>query len=177
MGSIAGIGSRDWDFDQLEAITNVSNSLSRKYEYLHSGNANGSDYAFALGFPQDKVILHLPWSGYNRENIHPENLLTIDGFPYQAKAREIWDKYREEGNRPYWDNLKPSIRNLMGRNYGIIHTVEEVYAAPKIENGKYAGGTWFGIMIAKELKIPVNILDVKNRYIEMNVFHVEKEFK
>lgn len=178
MRSFAGIGSREWSPEQLSRITSLSSRLSEHFEYLHSGNANGSDFAFAMGFPSERVILHVPWWSYNRVNIELQNCVRELDPKFIPLASEIWNKYYTD--RPLFCELKQSVQKLMARNYSIVEGVDEVYAAPGVivgvrdwsDTDSYTGGTKFGIVLARELKKPVHILDMRQYVIRKNVFGV-----
>lgn len=135
-----------------------------------SGNAEGSDQAFAGGANQINpglVTLCLPWRKYNEEAIVSGNKLLVASTPYEEKLAEQ--------AHPAWANLKQSVRRLMFRNATIINRTfcTIAYLNP---NKKGGGGTGHGYRISQILGHEVLLLNTESTFKDIEKF-IDKEFQ
>jgi len=74
---IGCVGSRDISEQVARLLQDIGKEIVARGWELHSGNANGSDYAFATGgnSKPELVHLHLPWASYNAEQVVAGNVL------------------------------------------------------------------------------------------------------
>ena len=145
---IAVIGSRDIPDNVRELMVTVGTNLVGDGHWLTSGNADGSDAAWAEGgnsVDPTKVIIYLPWATYNSDYLVEGNRVL------KAPKPEWFDKAAQF--HPNWHNLKQGARRLMARNYGIVHKADAVLAYLN-HNKQGGGGTGHGWRIAEHLKIP-----------------------
>lgn len=148
MRKIACIGSRDAPPEYLELMRKIGSYIVRSKCCVATGNAQGSDQAFALGGNQvdsQKVILYLPWSTYEKSAIEWGNRRVLD---HPTGCRELAARHH-----PAWGNLTQGVRSLMTRNASIILDSKLVIAY--LNHSKQGGGgTGHGWRIAKSLGIP-----------------------
>jgi len=155
MKRIACIGSRTINLDQEELFFQIGRFIVSGGDYISSGNALGSDQAFAKGgnsIKPENVIIYLPWKTYETYHLNPKNKIC-----YEPKKEWF------ELTAPFhggWNNLSQGVKRLMARNYGIVHRADKVivFLNHKKQGG---GGTGQGVRIAESLKIPV--LDLKQQ--------------
>lgn len=153
---IACIGSREITDSQRDLFFKVGAWITSNDHYISSGNADGSDSAFAAGgnsVNPRNVIIYLPWATYNKAYLHKDNRIL-------KEPDEDWfDK-----TAPFhakWNELTQGVRRLMARNYGIVHRANKVIAL--LNHSKIGGGgTGQGVRIAQSLKIPVLDLNGKS---------------
>lgn len=93
----AGIGSREIDIETAKYMSEVASRLERVGLVLRSGKAKGSDTAFENGV------------------VAPENKEIYTANDCQPWAIEIIKNYLPE-DRSGFDNWKPYVKNLLGRN-------------------------------------------------------------
>ena len=142
---IACVGSRDISEQVARLLQNIGKEIVDRCWELHSGNANGSDYAFATGgnSKPELVHLHLPWASYNAEQVVTGNILhhyVDEHLVRVAKAAH-----------PAWSYLGQGSKKLMARNASIILN-SDVVVAFQASPGK--GGTAHSIRIASDLGRP-----------------------
>ena len=165
----AGIGSRTISREVAERMTNVAKILSDNGYILRSGNAEGSDQAFALG--AERAEIWLPWYGFNRDFIdHVENnlkrqhiyRLVGDHCSIGEPDDEAWDSIEKFHPSPKSLTLKG--RKFMARNYRQVVGLGEPDSEFVIcwtHDGTDVGGTGQAIRIANSKTIPVyNMLTV-----------------
>ncbi|AOQ24656.1 hypothetical protein MTAT_20010 [Moorella thermoacetica] len=119
---------------------------------LVTGNAMGID-----GIARDvwnerapeRVTLILPWAGYNRQFIRPQNHVVV--FENQKAWKDSVRKYHPAAGRLSVGGFK-----LHARNFGIIEAADVVIAFPSNKPG--GGGTGQGIRIARDMGKPLFIL-------------------
>lgn len=166
---IACIGSREITLEQSELFAQIGEYIVSQGWYLSSGNADGSDSAFAKGankIKPENVILYLPWQSYNIQHINPKNRILGSPFPE-------W----EDLTKPFhgaWDKLSQGGRKLMARNYGIIHRADKVIALLNHSKPGF-GGTGQAWRIAESLKIPK--LDLNDQTLKQVVKFLNKKVK
>ena len=77
MKKIACIGTREISEEMRRKLSLFGKMIVMRGYELHTGNALGSDAAFAEGGNKlpGQVHLHLPWSSYNAGLINPSNVV------------------------------------------------------------------------------------------------------
>lgn len=148
-----GIGSRETPVKVMEQMSDLARNLEGLGYTLRSGGAPGADTAFEIGVRRKKEI-YLPWRYFNR-NQSPL-------FEVGEEARAIASRFH-----PAWASLKPSVRNLMGRNaYQVLgkdlQSPSEFvvcWTPDGCESSKdrtaRTGGTGLAIALASSLSIPI----------------------
>lgn len=142
----AGIGSRKTPQDVQEMMTAAAALLSEHDLILRSGGADGADTAFELGADPKKKEIYLPWKGFNQ---NPSNIYGVSD-----EALHVASFFH-----PNWNNLKTSVRILMGRNSHQVlgpflkHPV--LFVLCWTPNGDGSGGTGQAISLAEANQIPV----------------------
>jgi len=148
----ACIGHRDISLEITEYLKAIGSALANREYFLSSGNAEGSDFAFAQGFNifyPERVYLYLPWKGFNQEQIHRNNLTVIFDPIQHLDHKEVVDNLLKYPKRD-------SIMKLFYRNSLIVSKANIVIAYAK----HYPSGTHFAIKLASYYKVPVvNIAD------------------
>ena len=150
MTKVAAIGPRAIDAETAALAERVGAYMVSKGFALATGNAEGSDQAFARGANRVNamsVMLFLPWLRYNEKAIHRDNMIIV----------EIGDRLLEWAEiavecHPYPGRLSATARMLLTRNVGIISNSSQIILAdsPR-EDGK--GGTAHACRVAKHLGI------------------------
>lgn len=160
---IACVGSRDISDQVARLLQDVGKEIVARGWELHSGNANGSDYAFATGGngKPELVHLHLPWSSYNAEQVVTGNVLHNYVDEHLVKIAKA--------AHPAWSYLGQGSKKLMARNVSIILNSDAVVAFQK-SPGK--GGTAHSIQVASDLGRPV-ILVQPDSSSELILLHIE----
>lgn len=144
---IACIGSRDISPETKENLVKIGKFIAFKGWTVVTGNALGSDAAFAEGANQvdpTKVWLHLPWWSYNKELIHPKNVIRPSDPSWSELARK---------HHPVYDSLTQGAKKMMDRNAGIILDSSVVIAVLNHKKSGF-GGTGHGWRVAGELNLP-----------------------
>jgi hypothetical protein len=158
MQRIACIGSRGLGSLTLNLLKRIGERLVYNGWEIHTGNAPGADYAFASGGNKvnpGMVHLHLPWSGFNKDQIHSENILHC----LRAGTEEEEKFYYRvaEHCHPNWRSLSSGGKSLMLRNTSILFPPGGGLAAVDFVlacSGRQKGGTGQGLRIAKVYDIP-----------------------
>jgi hypothetical protein len=151
VSKIAAISTRELKDYQFPLLDSAGMFYAKQGHEIHTGNAKGSDQAFAHGancVNPNKVHLYLPWLGYEPKAILGGNVLH---FAHEA-GRDL--VLLAERCHPNWKALPQSIRNLMIRNTMIVIGASMVLANPNRKKEGY-GGTGHGMRVAVELGIPV----------------------
>ena len=157
---VAGIGSRDLPDaikDKIDSIVYDLALFTNNKLIIYTGDANGSDLAFKVAAIKNRLgcISYLPFKGFNNSESKLYNVST--------KAKTL-----ASFHHPYFDKMKPTTQNLMGRNvYQIMsdsfdnwvdcvicYTPDGVEKAKDVVVGK-TGGTGLAISLADTLGIPV----------------------
>ena len=148
-----GVGARATPPEICEFITEIAKALNTAGYTLRSGGAKGADGAFELGAQNNKEIFYA--KDANEEALH------------------IASKFH-----PAWDNLKPYVKSLHGRNafqvlgkylnnpssFLICWTPDGVTThAQRTIN---TGGTGTAISIANYYHVPVHNLKNENTFIK-----------
>jgi hypothetical protein len=122
--------------------------------YVGSGNALGADQAYARGanqFDPNKVVLYLPWDGYEAGAVTPENRVRLPPYP-QTHIRAA------EALHGGWERLGRGPRALHIRNMAFIDGALLCVAWPNAT--AWGGGTGTGVRRCVQLGIPV--LDLRS---------------
>ena len=148
----AGIGSRTITKEISERMTMIAKSLSDHGYILRSGNAEGSDQAFALG--ADKAQIWLPWFSFNESfrKVKPNHTYIVIQYD-DKEANDSVNMYHPIKNLP--DN---HTRKFMARNYRQVIGKDEPDSSFVIcwtHDGTAVGGTGQAIRIANHKQIPV----------------------
>jgi hypothetical protein len=145
--SVAVIGTRDPDADQLKAAEMVSFKLSRYFDCtIHTGAADGIDHVAMKACKPGMLHVYLPWLDYNWDLVPKHAKVTV----YDPLVHQDWTKSLSLHPNP--KKLTSAPRKLHARNYGICHGRDLVVAFPRNDGG---GGTAQGIRIATQDKTPV----------------------
>ena len=150
---IACIGSREAPNDALIEMAKLGEALVRAGHTLASGNAPGSDQAFASGgnsADPAKVYLHLPWESFERHAVHPGNNVEVVGDPWGNVAL-----YEEAAQlHPAWERLTKAAQRLMARNILIVRGADVCLAYPNWKRPG-GGGTGQGLRYCQRTQIPI----------------------
>lgn len=156
--NIACIGSRETTEEQRILFGKIGAFIVSNGWKVITGNAKGSDQAFAEGGNQINpklVTLCLPWASYEKQAIVLGNKIVKDPYKDWFEPAALY--------HPNWANLPNSVRCLMARNYGIVSNSHKVIAL--LNNKKLGGGgTGHGWRVAEGLGIPR--LDLNNKSFE-----------
>lgn len=150
----AGIGSRTIPDEISKAMTSLAERLNEDGYILRSGNATGSDQAFARGVKDDKAQIWLPWGSFQiefRREYPNHNYRNIED-----NDEEAWDSI--DRFHPSPKSLSIVARQFMARNYRQIVGKKQSNSRFVIcwtHDGTDVGGTGQAIRIAKSLNIPV----------------------
>jgi hypothetical protein len=152
MSLIACIGSREVGPDEEKFMEKIGEWLVRHGHTIKTGNALGSDQAYARGgnrVDPSKVWLYLPWSSYEANKIVPGNRV--------ISGQEAHWFTEAEKFHPAWANLKDPVRKLMARNIGIVENTRQVIA--RLNHSKQGGGgTGHGVRYA--LANQIDVIDI-----------------
>lgn len=152
---VACVGRRDLKRSESLYLESVGLALIENGHSIASGNAPGSDQAFALGasyLDPSKVTLYLPWSSFEKKAVIEGNVL--------HQVEEATAEHQDLARRahPAWDRLEPTVRRLMVRNAMIVKSSAVVIAFPDLTKPGL-GGTGHAMRCALELGIPVWLLN------------------
>lgn len=147
---ITGIGSRKTPDDVCNLFTELGQEVKIRNDWLRSGHADGSDYAFELG-AKEHCIVYLPWNGFNKEK-------KIWGIPRTSELRDevLEIVFKHE---PYARELSQGVQRIKSRN--VYQILGEDLKSPSdvvicwTPNGEIVGGTGLAIKIAMDHGIPV----------------------
>ena len=150
MYEIACIGTRELPETERPFLNRIGQWLAQSDFIIASGNADGSDNAFAQGanqFYPKRVNLYLPWSGYNSEKIVKGNgVIVLD------KLKHDYAFERMRRHHPASDRLKQGAQKLHARNALIL---KEAIACIAYHPTPGRGGTEMGVRLAEYYGIPV----------------------
>lgn len=142
--AVSCIGTRNPTGEMWENCVKLGAWIVRQGGQVHSGNAEGIDFAFAEGgnsVDPAKVFLHLPWKGFNDHQIRKGNRMVLP--PYPQWMEDLTVRLHPRG--PY---LKRGALALHTRNVAIVHRTILCVAAPSSKAG--GGGTGQGMRIAED---------------------------
>lgn len=143
---VACVGRRDLSERTAELLHRIGQQLAAQGRTIVSGNATGSDQAYAAGANAVKptlVELWLPWPGFERTAIVIGNVVRICE---QARCFEI-----AAAHHPAWDRLSQGARRLFARNVGIVEGADIVLALPNHQKPG-GGGTGHAMRLARAME-------------------------
>lgn len=143
--AVAIIGTRQPTADMAGLCRKVSVAFRDIGWELVTGNAKGIDSIARNVWNKicpERVTLVLPWPGYNRDRIHPANVVVV--YSGQGKWYKSVRQYH-----PAFDQLTDYEVKLHARNYGVVELADTVIAFPR--NGEESGGTGQGVRVARAL--------------------------
>lgn len=146
MAKIACIGTRNISTEVYNKLVSFGEMIVMRGHQLHTGNAIGSDAAFASGgnkLPQ-YVHLHLPWSGYNAEAINSGNIIYTS---YLSSLSAL-----ASSHHPAWSACSQGTKKLLTRNASIVSSSDIVVYF--VNDDAASGGTAHGLRIAAALGRP-----------------------
>jgi hypothetical protein len=181
----AGIGSRQITPKTQYEMTKLAIELSHMGYTLRSGNATGSDQAFASGATRAQIWL--PWRDFEKEfrDEHPDHEYRLVGNHYSLGEDdpEAWDSVEK-----FHPNYKKMVEiheikyinfmNFMSRNYRQVRGLGEPdseFVVCWTHDGTAVGGTGQAIRIANHYDIPVfnmfhmNGIEVLNEINKLNL--------
>lgn len=154
---IACVGPRRITREQAAFAERVGRFLVSSGFGLASGNAVGSDQAFAKGgnsIDPKMVCLYLPWEGYNPQFVHKDNQVIVEVSERLLEWAEIAVKCH-----PKPHSLDATSRMLLTRTSGILQDANQcLLGGPPRDDER--GGTAHAVRVATFLKIPV--LDISS---------------
>jgi hypothetical protein len=137
-----GVGSRETPIEVLSIMKDISKKLTRQGFILRTGDAEGADKAF-------------------REGVFNNNCEIYTAIDSTNVVEDIAKKYH-----PAWNNCSMFARKLLGRNVfqvkGKDLQTNSKFLICWTKNGQSIGGTRIAIELAKDEKIPVFNLALKN---------------
>lgn len=155
-----GIGSRVVPPYITGEMTALAHDLCERGYILRSGNAHGSDQAFARGVYDDKAQIWLPWPDFNKtfQGQYPNHRYRLVGdecCPGEPDP-EAWDsidKFHPSPKSLSWEG-----RKFMARNYRQVKgwgEPDSKFVICWTHNGEYSGGTAQAMRIADHYQIPI----------------------
>jgi len=151
---IACIGSREAPPSVLSLMERAGAAIVRAGCILSSGNAPGSDQAWARGgnrIDPTRVELHLPWYTFERRMIRDGNKVRVLAQPDTADRRYFDIAETVHGR---WRSLSDGAHRLHARNVMIVENTIAVIGWSN-PNKSWGGGTGGAFRIAKFLHVPV----------------------
>lgn len=139
---VSCIGTRNPTKEMRDRCVKLGAWIVKQGGQVHSGNAEGIDFAFAEGgnsVDPFRVFVHLPWKGFNDHQIHPKNRMILPPYPNWMHDTTV----RLHPRGPY---LKQGALKLHTRNVAIVHHTILCVAAPSDKVG--GGGTGQGMRVA-----------------------------
>lgn len=145
---VACIGSRQITPELATLLKKVGEFIVDEGGLIASGNAIGSDAAFAAGgnlSNPNRVELYLPWATYNHELLEEGNRVVLDEAP-------SWEPIARK-HHPIYDELPQGAKKMMCRNVGIVKSSNVTLAVLNHERVGW-GGTWHGWNVSADLGRP-----------------------
>jgi hypothetical protein len=148
MERIACVGSREAPRVVLKWMEETGAKLVRAGYTVVSGNAPGSDQAWARGgnsMDPERVELCLPWESFESSAVHGRNVVRVFGVDLVSKQRYI---LRVQETHPSFARLSDGALRLHARNAMIVENAHLVLGAlnPAKPGG---GGTGSAFRIAQ----------------------------
>lgn len=170
---IACVGSRETPADILLWMTNTAAELVRNGFGIISGNSTGADQAWARGgnsVDPTKVTLCLPWAGFERQAIHPDNVVQLADWDYDRCQRVV------HAFHPRTEALSPGAMKLHARNVMIVEPAIAVvgYLNPTKKGG---GGSGMAFKLAGMRNLPaLNVADERTRGLALARLEMRREW-
>ncbi len=145
---VACIGSREISDKTFDILKEIGKQIAIRGWEIASGNALGSDFAYASGANEiDPGLVHLflPWPSYNSNQLVPGNKCHLDSKP----EWKVIAKYYH----PKYGSLTQGVQKMMDRNIGIIIN-SNITCAVLNPNKIGGGGTGHGWRASQGRKIP-----------------------
>lgn len=149
MKKIACIGKRQITYEEGAVLEDIGKLVVISDCILASGNAEGSDQAYARGgniVDPGRVHLYLPWYNSHRSAIVEGNE-TFLPVAASEDTRQLAIRCH-----PAWAHFTATVKDLMVRNAMIVEGSALVIAFPSRKAG--GGGTGHGMRVAEHLMIP-----------------------
>lgn len=152
--SIACVGSRETPLQHLVWMEKFAADLVSRGATIVSGNALGADQAWARGgnsVDPSKVILCLPWTGYEAKAVVPGNqVVSLDDSPV-LERRQLMKI--ASTHHPAWSVLSAASQKLHSRNVMILSLANRLVGY--LNHGKLGGGgTGMAFRLAYTYTIP-----------------------
>jgi hypothetical protein len=167
---VACVGSREISEEKRLLLSRVGKHIAARNWWLSSGNALGSDIAYASGANEvdpTRVVLYLPWLAYNEEHI-------VKGNWKSAVIKPEWLEIAKE-HHGKWDALGQGGKKMMGRNVGIVSRANVVLAV--LNHNKVGfGGTGQAWRVSESLGLPCLDLSLDYKY-EYIVSFLEEHYE
>lgn len=153
---VACVGRRDPMLAATDILRRLGRLIAAHGGVVVSGNAVGSDQAYAVGanaVDPALVELWLPWATYERSAARPGNVVRVVSDPrcFRIAAE----------HHPAWDRLSQGARRLFARNVCIIERADLVIAFPN-HSKIGGGGTGHAMRMAEALQISLADLTTKD---------------
>jgi hypothetical protein len=151
---IAIIGTRHPAPEAAELIVRIARAFRDLGWTLVTGNADGVDSLARDAWNEtapERVLLFLPWRGYNAAYIHPRNRVIV----FDPQVHRVWHD-SVAVYHPAAERLSPGAVKLHARNYGIVEAADVVIALPN--DSIEGGGTGQGIRVARAMGKPLFVL-------------------
>lgn len=150
----AGIGSRSAPKNIQKIMSELASELCDMGYWLRSGNADGSDQAFAKGVHDKKAQIWLPWKDFNFtfQVAHPKHTYKVIRYDDSDAFKSI-DQFHPKPSRLGGQGIK-----LMARNYRQMigeNEPDSEFVICWTTDGNIVGGTGQAWRIALHSKIPV----------------------
>jgi hypothetical protein len=163
---IAGIGSRQAPPPVIRYMVELGAAFARRGFTVVSGNAEGSDQAWARGangVDPKLVELWLAWRGANRTAIVPGNVVKV----FSDLAEDDQQKFLKlaESLHPAWDRVGDAASKLLARNGKIVEGVDVVVGWAQSAT---RGGTLMAYKMAENFGVPV--IDLGDEKIRADLF-------
>ena len=149
-----GIGSRNIPDHVGRVMTSMACRLNEMGHCLVSGNAEGSDQAFARGVNDSNAQIWLPWKNFNQDfqDEHPLH-------HYELVKDDDWDAWESvEKFHPNPKSLSENGWKFMRRNYRQVigfNGLNSEFVICWTPDGKDSGGPGFAMKVAKHYNIPI----------------------
>jgi hypothetical protein len=149
---VACVGARKTPSDVLAWKAKTGAEMVRRGYTIVSGNAPGGDQAWASGgntVDPTKVVLCLPWIGFERQAIHRRNIvIVLSDMSMESDYHATAERYHSR-----WDAVTSGGRKLLARNVMIVEQC--IGAVGWIDPTNVAGGTRAAFTVAeKAFRIP-----------------------
>lgn len=146
--NISCIGSREISDRTFEILFQIGAEIAKRGWRVVSGNALGSDFAYASGansIDGNLVTLYQPWPSYNSEQLAWGNMVILN-------EESHWSELAKK-HHPRYDNLTQGAKKMMNRNVGIILGGDATLAVLN-PNKIGGGGTGHGWRVSAALDRP-----------------------
>ena len=144
---MAGIGSRETPEHICDEMIKIGQWAKKQNIIIHSGHAEGADYAFEQGAEQNCIVF-LPWASFNAAvPVLGQKTVILRSDPlteYVKKYHGGWHNLTYGG----WALMSRNVHQVLGPTLKEIVDVVVCWQKKK-------GGTEFALNIARDLNIPI----------------------